>query len=125
MPKYYLDNENTIYNCAFRGEDLRFIEHLKKGKLYVSPEIFSVYRIHEHGVWQGSSNIKKMIESCLSNIIYVDLYPELAHISSNRFISTYREIMELIKNKYIMSDEEHFLFVSLLEEIRKKKLFAV
>lgn len=70
LPRCFKDAENTFENCALRGEDFRRILHLEKGLLYVMDEVFSVYRIHDKGMWQGSAPIKREIECAISFNFY-------------------------------------------------------
>lgn len=70
LPSCYTECVNTFENCALRGEDFRRLIHLKKGPIYVMSDIFSVYRIHSHGMWQGSSELKRKIETAISFNFY-------------------------------------------------------
>lgn len=70
LPKEYYSAVDTFENCALRGEDFRRILHLEQGPMYVMDGIFSAYRIHERGVWQGSSSAKRAIESAIGYNFY-------------------------------------------------------
>jgi Glycosyltransferases involved in cell wall biogenesis len=76
VPKIYHDNEHTILNCAFRGESIRFIEHLRKGKLFLSKEVLSAYRIHSGGIWSGASEFKRNVWNLTSRLTYMHLFPD-------------------------------------------------
>lgn len=68
LPCCFFDAVDSFENCALRGEDFRRILHLEKGPMYIMPELVSVYRIHEQGIWQGSKEIHQKIET----LIYVN-----------------------------------------------------
>ena len=76
VPKIYHDNENTIFNCVFRGENIRFIEHLRKGKIFLSKEVFSAYRIHSEGIWSGASEYKRNVWNLVSRLTFMQLFPD-------------------------------------------------
>lgn len=128
VPQAYKDNENTVYNCVFRGEDVRFVEHLKIGKIYVSNKNYSVYRIHEKGMWQGASNTKKILETALTYLKRIESYPEDKEFYLEQFCETYSKINSTLiqdKNidiKYNLSDKEHSLYIGLLNELHNKKI---
>ena len=124
MPQIYIDNERTIYNCAFRGEDIRFIEHLRKGKLFVSKDITSVYRIHSKGIWQGSSQNKQLLETCLSSLKYQELFPEAKKRYVKGLKKSYQKVVFSILSGYNFNKTEHKLFVGLLNELNEKNYSA-
>lgn len=70
MPKPYYELVGTYEECAPRGEDFRRILHLEKGPLFAFDSVFSCYRIHENGLWQGSSVTKREIESAIGLRFY-------------------------------------------------------
>jgi len=74
LPQCYKDAVNTFENCALRGEDFRRLIHLQKGKLFVMDEMFSVYRIHDKGMWQGASDLKRRIEAAISFNFYAKYF---------------------------------------------------
>lgn len=125
VPQDYKDNEKTNFNCVFRGEDIRFIEHLRKGKIYIANKEFSVYRIHNRGVWQGASLIKREIENCLSMLKYQELFVEGKSFFEERFIKSYCILLTLIKLKdneiFQLSKIELELLSALLCEMRGRK----
>lgn len=126
IPQIFKDNEHTIYNCAFRGEDIRFIEHLQKGDIYVCDKTLSAYRIHSDGLWQGSSNFKKILEATIANLIYMEMYQE--NLYKKRFLNLYLRIFNTLINekniayKYQLSQNEHNLLMRLLDELNKKNI---
>lgn len=128
IPKAYKDNVNTIYNCAFRGEDIRFIEHLKKGDIYLTDDLFSVYRIHNMGMWQGASKLKQVLESTIASLKRIDYFPEEKDFYQNMFYQSYSKIYSTLVNekqidiKYTLSDQEHKLLIGLMNELKSKNI---
>ncbi len=117
MPQNYIDNEHTLFNCVFRGEDIRFIEHLRKGMLFVSNNVDSVYRIHAKGIWQGASSNKRLLEACLSALKYQELFPE-AQLRYQRLLEeSFRHFTQGLQAGYQLSDTEHTLYVGLLNQL--------
>ena len=123
IPQEYIENEKTVFNCVFRGEDIRFIEHLRKGKLYVSSKTHSVYRIHSGGIWQGASNFKRTVETCLSNIKYPDIFPETRDLNFKRLKMSYNELINILKEGYNLNNTENYLLTGFLEELNKRPAF--
>ena len=121
IPQIYIDNEKTIYNCVFRGEDIRFIEHLRKGKIFVSNDITSVYRIHSNGIWQGASKNKQLLETCLSSLKYQELFPEAKTRYIKGLKKSYQKIIFSLLRGYNFNKIEHKLFVGLLNELQEKE----
>lgn len=74
LPACYVDTVDTFENCALRGEDFRRMLHLEKGLMYVMPEVVSVYRIHQKGIWQGSKEIHRKIEAVIGANFYYKYY---------------------------------------------------
>ena len=40
VPSEYIKAQDTMDNSVYRGEDIRFLHHLKKGKLHIFPNDF-------------------------------------------------------------------------------------
>lgn len=70
IPECYKSAVGTFEECALRGEDFRRILHLERGPLYVMDSLMSAYRIHERGIWQGSSDTRRMIETAIGVRFY-------------------------------------------------------
>ncbi len=95
-PNIHKEHEHDLYNCVFRGEDFRFFEHIKQGKLYVSSKTRSVYRIHEGGIWQGASRIKQLLETCISSLLMLEMYPDLYENKRKLLKRSWSELMGLL-----------------------------
>jgi glycosyltransferase involved in cell wall biosynthesis len=102
VDKNYFEAVGKFYECAYRGEDVRFLDHLKEGKVKVFlGQDFSVYRIHNNGIWQGSSEIKRNIESIISYYIFQNRY-----LNENNFYfydlckKQYENFLNLLKKSY-------------------------
>lgn len=130
LPKCYKQVENTFENCALRGEDFRRFTHLELGPLYAMPELFSYYRIHEDGMWQGSSEIKHLIEGAISNNYlrkyYLNTkafnYFNILFANSYSRLIKYLVLNENLANDYILSEKNSNLLTSLLNDISKTKI---
>ena len=117
IPSEYIKYANTIYDCVFRGEDIRFADHIRKGPVFVTDKQYSIYRIHNKGLWQGSSQIKRTIESCLQSLLYQRLFPEMKSLCQKRFLDNYHNLMSIVFNQYNVSDLDHTLFINFFNEI--------
>lgn len=127
LPQCYFDTVDTFENCALRGEDFRRITHLEKGKLFIMPEVVSVYRIHKKGIWQGSTQTHKMIESLIQcNFIakyYGDKYG-LYFLQQTK--QAYQALMNhLVKNEKItdhcsLNKRDLFLLNAVLTDMCEK-----
>lgn len=123
--KCYKDAESTFENCALRGEDFRRIIHLEQGPLYAMEDTLSVYRIHENGIWQGSTNLKRMLEATIGFNFYAKFfgnkYGDYFIVKRNEL---YKELMKImvvdkdILSSYILTEKESELFLSLLKDMR-------
>ena len=76
LPHEYLDAVGTFEECALRGEDFRRILHLQRGPVFLMDRLFSVYRIHSKGLWQGSSAFKKQLEGAIAENFYGKYFGE-------------------------------------------------
>lgn len=106
LPRCFIDAVDSFENCALRGEDFRRILHLEKGPIFVYDEVFSVYRIHDKGMWQGSSRTKQFIESTIVMNFYMKYFGEkYGNFFSEEFRNTYKLMMlDLVLNKDFMNE---------------------
>lgn len=128
LPTCYKNAENTFENCALRGEDFRRILHLELGDMYIMPDVFSVYRIHSRGVWQGSNESKRSIEGAIAANFYRKYfegkYDGYFDYNAQR---AYRNMMRVLVTEYgllkewQLSEQETLLFASLFNDISKEK----
>lgn len=70
LPEILVNSVGTKSECSFRGEDFRFRIHLQKGRIRVFDALYSVYRIHDKGIWQGKSPFERYSVIALSNMDY-------------------------------------------------------
>ncbi len=120
MPKEYIDAENTMDNLVYRGEDIRFLHHLQKGKIFIFPDIFSVYRIHKDGMWSGASELKKFLEMNIRNIRYTDIFYEYREFFLERFFESYPYSMSIICKNLVKNPN-----ISLCEKDLLQYLFEI
>lgn len=129
LPPNYREVIGTFEECAIRGEDFRFITHLKCGNLKVMSRNYSCYNIHEGGIWQGTSNLKKLLEIAITNYYYYKLWNGFEkQIYKQRFITSYKNLMSCIWNEnkimdsFNLTENECFLLTELLRDISKNQI---
>ncbi len=104
LPLEYSRAVGTFEDCALRGEDFRRLIHLQKGPMFVFDDVFSVYRIHDKGIWQGSSFMKRLLEVTIAERFYAKYFGD---IYNGHFIDRYKKSYASLL-KYLI--EEHYLF---------------
>ena len=124
IPRCYKDAVGTVEECALRGEDFRRILHLEKGPAFVMGDVVSVYRIHEKGIWQGSSIIKRTIETTISAYFYNKYFGKrYGKVFENRFQRAYAVLLQAMlinqsfASGYFLSNKESILFTGFLNDI--------
>lgn len=122
MPSGYIQAQKTMDNSVYRGEDIRFLHHLEKGKLYIFPEDFSVYRIHDAGLWSSSSINKRLLEGMISNMGYMDIFPSATIKWNKDFVAQYRMFFEKLKDQYTLSEKESDYLQYVLTLLKTKKI---
>lgn len=133
LPECFKKAEDTFENCALRGEDFRRILHLETGPMYLMKETVSVYRIHENGLWQGSSYAKRTIESAITNNYYKKYFGNkygLYFVKKAK--ESYKNMMNILivdynlLGVYRLNKNETFLLTSLMNDLALgKKSFKV
>ena len=122
LPDIYKSVLGTFEECALRGEDSRRYIHMRKGPVYIMEDLFSVYRIHDMGTWQGKSYVRQILEGAIQyNFFnkYFDDKPSKVFFR-NRFNTLYAKIlMGLFRlnnnsDKYKYSRKDVELLSSLL-----------
>lgn len=129
LPKCFYEAEDTFENCALRGEDFRRYLHLEEGPVYVMPEFLSIYRIHEDGMWQGSSSVRRNLETAIGANFYKKYWKEKM-VEDPRYCyfieyasSTYKSLLkQMISDmdifpEYKLGEKDNYLFTSLLNDI--------
>ena len=123
VPNIYYEVKGTFEESALRGEDFLFLLHLNEGLMFIMKEELSTYRIHAGGIWQGSNEIVKSLES----VIYYNFNKKYWEKHSSFFEelrdNAYRNLMnKMVKEdrfmkRYELNKKEHFYYVSLLDSI--------
>lgn len=130
LPLCYKEAVNTFENCALRGDDFRRIQHLQEGKVYIMPEVLSYYRIHETGIWQGTSETKRRIEGAIEYNFLRKYYKDTKYFDEiNKEFALYYSAMmkQLIENEnfvnvYSLPEKESALLIGLLTDIANKRI---
>lgn len=130
IPNYYKQAEKTFENCALRGEDFRRINHLEFGPLYAMPDLFSYYRIHDEGMWSGSSDLKRLIESTIQNNFLRKYFLKTNYFNyfninfSNSYslLMKYLIIKKNIGSSYNLSKKDTFLLTSLFNDLAEQNI---
>ena len=132
LPKVFKEKENTFENCALRGEDFRRIHNLVFGPIYVSKKIRSTYRIHDQGMWQGSSLFKRKVETAIQDNFLKKYFSsagkdELSRYYKRRFKCSFNELsLHILFNKESLcakkSEKDIQLLCSLLSDIQSGNL---
>ena len=125
LPICYKEAVDTFENCALRGEDFRRLIHFEKGKMFVSSEYYSIYRIHRGGTWQGSSSVHKALESAIAANFYRKYFPEkYKGFFEGLHTIAYKQLLKKmiledgLFNRYSLSEKDHLLLEQYLNDIR-------
>ena len=125
LPQVYKDAVNTFENCALRGEDFRRLIHFEKGKMFVSKDYYSVYRIHRGGTWQGTSTVHKALESAIAANFYLKYFDEKYKGYFERLHQiAYKQLLKKMMledgllTRYSLSEKDHLLLEQYLSDIR-------
>lgn len=124
IPECYKNAVGTFEECALRGEDFRRILHLEKGYLYAMDSLMSVYRIHNKGIWQGTSDLRRRIERVIGENFYVKYFgTKYGTYFQKNFERSYTELMKYLLlrqgllNNYGLCIRDSCLFTGLLNDI--------
>lgn len=118
LPQIYKEAVGEYYECALRGEYIRFLLHLEKGKIYVTTDIDSSYRIHEKGIWQGASRNRQILEGTIQEFYIYKMWKEkYPTVFEARFMSAYRNMMRELEKGYMFNENETELFCKFLQAI--------
>ncbi|MBE6286830.1 MAG: glycosyltransferase family 2 protein [Mediterranea massiliensis] len=126
LPKCYKEVVGTFEDCALRGEDFRRIIHLEQGAAYIMDDFFSVYRIHDKGIWQGSSVGKRLIEGAIGENFYKKFFGnKYGNVFVQRSQKTYQSLIRTLLidfsllADYHLTNKESFLLTAYLNDISK------
>ena len=125
LPACFKEVEDTFENCALRGEDFRRILHLEKGPMFLMNDVLSVYRIHEKGLWQSSSELKRLIEGAISwNFFkkyfknkYGDFFGKKAQIAYRNLMTTLAIDYNFF-GQFKLNSENTELLTSLMRDLQ-------
>ncbi len=127
LPECYFRCVDTFENCALRGEDFRRILHLEQGSLFLFDDIVSVYRIHDGGLWQGSSEVKRLIEGAIAGNFYSKYFNGKYDGAFDIIAQTnYKNLIAYLltncefANRYLLSEKDTALLTSLMTDISKR-----
>lgn len=128
LPKEYKIAEHTFENCALRGEDFRRILHLEKGDMFALNDVVSAYRIHERGMWQGSTPTRRMLEGEISYNFYSKYFKDkYGDYFRKKRDQGYKDMIKVMikENNFLESYElgqyDTFLFTELLRDMQNQK----
>ena len=98
-----------------------------KGNIYVMNDVFSCYRIHEKGLWQGSSQVKQRLETTISIYYFMNhLGKEHKEALEEDFKKRFIDLQKyLLKNDFLLpvlnlDKKEQFLYLGLINDIKEK-----
>ncbi len=128
LPSYFKEVVGTFEECAVRGENFRRLIHLQTAPLYLMDGVFSVYRIHEAGIWQGSSPVHRIIESAVSaNFNYKFFKSSYADLLKPIAQKAYENaMMWLLANRYLLhpntlDPKDSLLLTGLIKDVSKSE----
>lgn len=126
LPTIYTDKVGSYEEVAVRAESFRFAIHLEFGKLYIDKGVGSVYRIHENGIWQGSTNIKREISNAIFQNVCSEYWPQYEEIFGEKRdyrVTQIRNYLEENKEgvNLKLTQEESNTLINLYHSILMKK----
>lgn len=96
----FLQAENTFDRFIYRGENLRILRHLQKGKLFLSDDDVAVYRIHKNGIFRGSRKIWRTIAWSYFMLRLCTIFPDYKKYYEATFFLYYSRVLKAIyKNR--------------------------
>lgn len=72
---------------------LLMLEMSKIGNIYFFKDFFSVYRIHENGIWSRKNSVDKKIEVIQFYLLIIDKYPEYKILCDQQIIKIIEDII--------------------------------
>lgn len=129
LPKCYKEAVGTFEECALRGEDFRRILHLEKAPLYAMSDLLSCYRIHEKGIWQGNSSIRRSIESAIGFQFYAKYFGERhGQFFALKAKKSYQNMMVVmilnhkVMTEYTLKESDSQLLAGFLNDLSKNNV---
>lgn len=123
LPECYMNSVGTFEDCALRGDDFRRVLHLEVGPLYAMDELVSVYRIHSKGIWQGSTEIRRAIETAIGyNFYYKYFGTKYGDSFENVRKWSYRQLLNQLViggllDDYSLTERDTFLLTGLFTDL--------
>lgn len=77
VPEIMKKAVGTLSEASYRGDFDRYVMHLKYGKAKFVNEWVGVYRIHEKGIWQGTSELNHLLLEARAELDYSEFYDKL------------------------------------------------
>lgn len=96
IPELIRKSIGTFSEQSFRGDHDRFIMHLKYGKAFFKNEAVGVYRIHEGGIWSGSSEFHRYLLDTQAKLDYSAFYE---HRYEKQFFEMARKFLKIAEQK--------------------------
>lgn len=121
LPSKLTTLENSSNEVSYRGDSFRNIIHIHGeggvGKAFFTPEIDSIYRITQEGIWQSLDNIKQLMMNCAFHrdmwLFFDKEYFELLHTS----YQLYKKILQ--SNIFLENHDEFILNMNKLYDLGK------
>ena len=112
LPKFMQQLPSKTAEKSFRGDTFRNLIHLHEGKAYYVPEIQSVYRITEEGIWAGSIQMERELLN--------------ANIFKDMWLYFDKQYPELLVKSYLAYGKLHDILTESLSQIHdRNKLLAI
>ena len=97
----FLQAEESFDCFFYRGEDLRILRHLQKGKLFLSSDDVAIYRIHKNGIFRGNSKIGNLVLFAYAMLRSYTTFPERKGYYEATFFFYYvRALKAIYKNRW-------------------------
>ena len=100
------DSIESVYQFQQFKDDVLYAVTLERGKGFVFPDYFGVYRLHQGGIWTGKSALEKLR---MNETFLNELYPKFGHKSKSLRKWNYRgkigiRFFELSGSKHLFAD---------------------
>lgn len=121
VPEEYIKGETTSDTLVYRGDTMRFLHHLQRGKLFIFPNTFSVYRIRLGSIWQGASDCSRLLKLTFFNLRCTALFPEQKGFFTRLFFWNYQKLLKCLGRSCYQKDglsgTDRKIFYELLDLI--------
>lgn len=123
LPSCYKDVLGTFEECAMRGEDSRRLLHLSKGDIFVFNEVYSIYRVHQNGIWQSKPMHNRRIEAAIQYNYYFKVFEGIIKKEcAKRFKHIFRKLLidmafPINRSQILTDHKSSLLFESLCNDL--------